>query len=515
MTPTGTRHACEVSVLPIALSCLFSSSAARTKGAKRLGTGPAPSDCIRDHHAVKATVSSPDGPRYGRPSFHFGPPTALSNKSLAILKHDLEHPENFTPTEEHMVPALQLVATATAFFEEENQRGNELEKILPAFLGQGVKWRTPIAGGSAKPNGILLEGSFACLIFELKNEPGLEGDPFLQSLVVYDKIINHEVSFRSPPLHGPAVKLPLQYSGFITQSNFPVVLLTMAGNYLVVSTAVYTDAVYADKLLSIDLHLGSHGPANVLRLARVFMAIRNCTDTLSGYYRRLKPGPQPSVMYPSPTADPPEDQTKIPQLEYIAKMDRASGIPLSIVDEDNECHGIYLAKRTCSSTDDSSAEVVLVKFTSTYGQSAHRLLAEQDPPLAPALYSCNRVIGGLYMVVMEYLPDASPLHRFFPPSPVPYSLKAEVIREALKKALELLHARDHVFGDLREPNVLYSHEGDRVFLVDFDWVGKHQESRYSPCLNPGANLGVKAWQVMEKVHDEANLQRLMTWLTGE
>jgi len=68
----------------------------------------------------------------------------------------------------------------------------------------------------------------------------------------------------------------------------PVVLLSMAGNRLEVSTAVFTDAVYADKLLSLDLRLGPHGPDNVLRVARVFMAISVCAKRLREQYSGLE-----------------------------------------------------------------------------------------------------------------------------------------------------------------------------------------------------------------------------------
>ena len=220
----------------------------------------------------------------------------------------------------------------------------------------------------------------------------------------------------------------------------------------------------------------------------------------------------PGVMYPSPTADPPE--STIPQLAFFSKVDRADGTPLAEVDEDNECHGIYLARMPSgASTDDASIKVVLVKFTARYNEVAHCLLADHDPSLAPALYHCVRVIGGLYMVVMEYMSNAKTLHRFFTQSPLPPLPSVETVRRDLTKALELLHGRDLVFGDLRGLNILYSAEDNRAFLVDFDGVGKHEEDRYSPCLNTELDLGVDKWQVMEKSHDCANLERVIGWLS--
>ena len=294
----------------------------------------------------------------------------------------------------------------------------------------------------------------------------------------------------------------------------PVVLLSMAGNRLEVSTAVFTDAVYADKLLSLDLCLGPHGPDNVLRVARLFTAIDECSERLRELYSGLERLPRMlfGVMYPSPTADPPG--SAIPQLEFFCKLDRVDGTPLSEVDEDNARHGIYLARMpSIDPTGDASTKIVFVKFTAKYNEVAHRLLAEHDPPLAPILYHCVRVIGGLYMVVMECMSNTKTLHGFFassPPSPLP---DASAVRRDLTKALGLLHERNFVFGDLRPLNILYSPEDNRAFLVDFDGVGKHREDRYSPCLNTELGLGVDRWQVMEKSHDRANLERVMEWLS--
>ena len=80
----------------------------------------------------------------------------------------------------------------------------------------------------------------------------------------------------------------------------------------------------------------------------------------------------------------------------------------------------------------------------------------------------------------------------------------------------MLHEDDFVFGDLRELNILYSaKDGGRVFLVDFDSVGKHGESRYSSCLNIELGLGVDRGQIVEKSLDTVNLKRIMAWVSGE
>lgn len=119
---------------------MSSSSKERTKVAVQdLGTGPGPSDSVKDSTSVRETVSRTVGPRYGRPSDRFGPPTALFDKALAILKYDLEHLEGLTPTLHHIDPAFQLVITAASFCGNEEERGKLLQTDLKSFLGASVK----------------------------------------------------------------------------------------------------------------------------------------------------------------------------------------------------------------------------------------------------------------------------------------------------------------------------------------------------------------------------------------
>jgi len=282
-----------------------------------------------------------------------------------------------------------------------------------------------------------------------------------------------------------------------------------------VSTAIFTDSIYADELVSIELHFGSHAPNNVLRVARVFMAINECTERLRRLYRNLGAGasttPLGKVLWPSPTVDPTESTEGIPHLEFFSKVDRLRGTPINqtTIDEENKRHAIYLARMW---TEDGASTVdVLVKFAVKYNATAHRLLASHDPPLAPALYSCKRVIGDMFMVIMEYIPNykgASLYNASLSPSAL------ESVCQGISQALDLLHGQNLVFGDLRESNVLYLLDEGRVLLVDFDGVGRDGEDRYSACLNHEVGLGVARLQIMEKPHDKENLEKLVDRLSG-
>ncbi|KAF5340739.1 hypothetical protein D9611_007372 [Ephemerocybe angulata] len=47
----------------------------------------------------------------------------------------------------------------------------------------------------------------------------------------------------------------------------------------------------------------------------------------------------------------------------------------------------------------------IVKFTEHYSEDMHNILAAEG--YAPKLYYCERVIGGVYMIVMEYVEGES------------------------------------------------------------------------------------------------------------
>jgi len=86
--------------------------------------------------------------------------------------------------------------------------------------------------------------------------------------------------------------------------------------------------------------------------------------------------------------------------------------------------------------------------------------------------------------------------------------------ERVEEAVFLLHKVGLVFGDLREPNILYAASEDslkcRVVLVDFDLSGKDDESRYQASLNPSDTWAeeVIGYEIVRKVHDLWQLDRL-------
>jgi hypothetical protein len=149
----------------------------------------------------------------------------------------------------------------------------------------------------------------------------------------------------------------------------------------------------------------------------------------------------------------------------------------------------------------------VVKFTARYNPTALRILAGAQ--LAPTLHFCERVIGGLYMVVMDRVDGKSIWQLQQEGTPLP-AFVPKMVEDALRR----LHEQDILFGDLRDPNILcLASKGSGkgcLSLVDFDWPGKDGQDRYPAILNQNNfwSDDVPPYGIMRKSHDLWQLDRL-------
>ena len=254
----------------------------------------------------------------------------------------------------------------------------------------------------------------------------------------------------------------------------PTFLVATAGAWLAVLGGVFTDKWIVQRLTDF-VRTGLDTPfaeARCRQMARTMYALRRNIERLEKYYEALELHPD-AHKYSHPTFFPSIttflDKTGNSTLfKYIRPLEDQPG-----------CVAFQVK------TIGSSPIDVVVKFVERYGEEAHQLLAEEH--LVPQLLYCGRVgvhdddptFGELRMVVMEYV-DGETLHEV---KRVPPSAKAEVAR-----ALQILHDQDCIFGDLRRQNVMIT-RNEQVKLIDFDWAGKENETRY-PLLASRAITGL-------------------------
>ncbi|KAI5119335.1 hypothetical protein M0805_004012, partial [Coniferiporia weirii] len=261
-------------------------------------------------------------------------------------------------------------------------------------------------------------------------------------------------------------------------------ILAIAGPWLCVLGGVYADKVIVQPLTDY-MWLGGDifSDDRLLSISRLFAALKSAISTLKQYYLSL-----PNVAGDGPNGFPFVRNYLSETFSYMT--------PLA---EDHPHKLIYKVKH------ERSGRPLVVKFVSTYCAQAHRLLAEHQ--LAPTLHYAGtedagaQTYGERYMIVMDFVDTAHSLG----------SLSEDQI-DQVRRAVDLLHSRDLVFGDLRRPNMLITAGKGDVKIVDFDWCGRADERCYPISLNQGGGIdwpeGVGPSCVMRKQHDLDMLEKL-------
>ena len=432
----------------------------------------------------------------GRPS---GAPAAIFNPALATLQHRLDHLDHVNVTRQDVMHAADYLNQAIGFYSDETGREKALKGLLDIAVDHGGSWKKQLNWADGiKPDCCWWHKEFLIMVLELKNTVGLAGNPVLQAIVDYSKIISQEKVRYTPSAHlATIIYLCLQYKSFREFCNFPTVLIGVAENRIDISIAVCIGDIHITKLLTIDATSGFLASDNIVRLARVFVALSSCREDLTLYYDEIeqRKGPKLSSLFPQPTPADPSDS--LPVLTYKQFLSRA-GEPASVLEGlGNTTTAMYIA------TLDGTDKEVIVKFTARYNEKAHRILASAG--FAPRVHFCGRVVGGLYMVVMDRVDGKSLWQIQMDKMPIP-----TLILEHVRQAVHLLHEHNIVFGDLRDPNILYDASKGGAVLVDFDWPGEGGVSRYPPTLNPTNQWPeeVTPYGIMHKAHDLWQLKRI-------
>ncbi|THV04062.1 hypothetical protein K435DRAFT_714825 [Dendrothele bispora CBS 962.96] len=430
----------------------------------------------------------------GRPAHRHGPPNALFNRSLARLSHEIRYldPAAISPTIIDI--AHKLLEASAAFYDTQNSRKEVMKPVMEKLFPEGIWWQTYIGGKQAKPEAYWL----LSLIFELKNQRGSHGDPTTRAVLDYIAILaDKDLS-----------------AAFRTRSNAPSVSLGLAGSELIVSSMISTDAVYVEELYCEDLHGGFDIDERVIRVARVLQAVKNAFDGLNTFYAKLIEDdsslPDGSHLLPRPVhANAPHlDLVDSLGLRFLYKLGSRKGGQVGTNANTermrNMQHAVYVALGDGTHI---PSEEVIVKFTLKYNVEAHQTLAKAN--LAPKLYHHCPVLGGYVMIVMEKVVGKMAWDwKNFDQRKMPRSIYADVHR-----AVDILHDKGIVFGDLRLPNILVRDISQRAVLVDFDWAAKEGEGRYPPTIDPdslshGWASGVERYGLMKKEHDLHMLEML-------
>lgn len=242
-----------------------------------------------------------------------------------------------------------------------------------------------------------------------------------------------------------------------------------------------------------------------VELARVFYALRLGLADLRRYYDELSVPPEDVHRRFYPLADTctldSGEQLRFRYLRPLKGPDPSCATFLTV---------------DCTKAD----RLLVVKFVERYGAAAHRLLAERS--FAPNLLYCgdvwptDAVPGGgtpRMMVVMDYVEGQSVEETDL----IDAADAREEVHGAVRAALELLHKRGFVHGDIRAPNIMIEGKDDkddkdvrkRVKIVDFDWAGIEGEVKYPLHLADARwPEGVEDYALIKADHDRAMADKL-------
>lgn len=468
----------------------------------RFKTAPRPSDGISNSDKFFQSVDACKI-RNGAGSRNFALPSALYSPILADLAHDLRHLDEIDPTPQVLDLAHAVLNNLINPCANENTRDLLLRDILrDTFLDiQGGHFKQRVGsktGYKAEPDYFYP----LALIYELKNLRCNGGDPTMQAVMDYVKLI------ADPKVCCCAFLILvdsyiLQFDHFSRRSNCPCLSIGFSGTQIEVACFVYAQAVHFDSLFLENVRDGFDLHSQVLRLGRVFDVVLKAFVRLKAFYAGLNEIPDPAGddihrFFPNPI--PLASTVHMPKFQFLrrlmigeASLNLAPGVFIGIMKETAE-DGSY-----------QEGQQVVVKFSTRYNSDAQELLAKDG--LAPVVYYSQRLRGcDFIMTIMEFV-DGQMMSHF-------QGMEEKLPRElytSVKCAIDLLHNADYVFGDLRPQNILV--KGSSGVLVDFDWVARAGEGRYPASIDPrsvshGWAPGMTRNGLMETEHDHYMLKAI-------
>ena len=259
---------------------------------------------------------------------------------------------------------------------------------------------------------------------------------------------------------------------------------------LEISIAVCLETVVVNEILSLSMRDNIFRGKLKQKLARVALALQDCSNGLDKYYSQLTGEGMRSSYFPSPTLVPSVGSEPLTKAAFDASSAFRGLKILGHLSGKNEImeptptpkpvdmrHNLFLA--TLLGDNEPPAEAV-VKPVKRYNKEAHEHLA--DKGLAPKLFLCQHIIGNLIVVVTERV-RGKPLNLLYGLLAADSQLS---IFNGLKRAITELGNKGLVHGDLRAPNIMVESDPAAAKVIDFDWAAKHDEGYYPDTINTDA-----------------------------
>ncbi|KAF8635126.1 hypothetical protein AX17_004027 [Amanita inopinata Kibby_2008] len=303
----------------------------------------------------------------GRPTRKKGPPLSIYHEAFAILQDVLQNLDTLVDSQEEMRMdnTAKLCLAATAIYSTEADRIAAVQPFIESVL-------------EIKRDGLALQGindsdkkaeKAIVAHFEWKNELGLSGQCSLQNALSLRKRL-----------------IQSQYDQIRNTTCCPCITVSIAGPHISFGGAIFADIFVAEQFTDF-IYLGGT-KKRILTLPRIFAAVAGGIEILKQYYRTLELSPrsQPNLarLFPQPTYLP-GHHIPSPTLAFSGRFEYKG-----------QKTGDYYWSIFEATYNDTK---VLVKFCESYHGQAHRTPAKAEH--APTLFFCEKLRGGMMMIVME------------------------------------------------------------------------------------------------------------------
>jgi hypothetical protein len=245
----------------------------------------------------------------------------------------------------------------------------------------------------------------------------------------------------------------------VAKSVCPCILVTLEGANMTLGGGImYKHVALCERYYSIHLENNCFDRTNRERVATMLVALRSSLLMLSEYYKVFTQAP----LHKDPVVDgyPHYRKCESGTIQYLTRIGKSL---------------VFTAKLH---RHESPPQDIVVKFCTRYSEQAHRACTT-----APLLLEEVKKISGEWNVVIQEMVSGITLHEWLCEFG-DLSVKERII-QIMRQSLEHLHAKGFVHGDVRANNIMvpHNHHVSKVWLIDFDWAGIQNQTRYPSFMN--------------------------------
>ena len=349
--------------------------------------------------------------------------------------------------------ANKMCEEMSKYFKYESHREKEFQKLMNEFLkdvleGKEMAKRTYTNNILGKSKKCTDDGAIqpcSCVILEVKNERHSTSDDAFSEVIAY-----YIQSFKTNATDTGKHLKP------VDQCPAPAFLLELVGPHLFISGAVYGKYVFVDRLVDPVWLVPHQREEAMIRIARIFKALKDAVTVIRDYYTALPEIPIPR--YPTVTLIDNENPEITITCTYTKRL------------QANMFEGRAPSLENVQ---------VIVHFVENYNQDVHNQMHRKG--LAPKILKYAKAKDTCYKaIIMERTCEVTSFADYLKTGPDETQKKA--IFKKCSEALVTMYQEGSCHGNFTHESILIQQQGQRkkIFVVNFQFSRELTERHDTP-----------------------------------